>query len=671
MTSKLTKAEARVQMRRRVLLGGWILSGGLLLARAAEVQLLEGEEWGEQARQQQRTSQEVAAPRGAILDRDGAALSVSHEKFRISVAPHEVAGEDSVADRDKAAKLLVEELDLPSSTVEEALSSERRWVVLPGRYPPLVREALVGRRGIYVEREIHRFHPHAGLASGVLGSVLDGHGAGGIEQGFDAILRGEAGQEVQARDNEGRPIPGESFLLRPPRAGGEVVLSIDLELQDIGYEALKKAIDQTGSSAGDLVMTEPKTGEILALVSIRNGSRSGLSATNTPYEPGSTLKPFTVAAILSNGVAALGDSVDTEDGTWDEAGRTLHDSHPLGVITVAEALKLSSNVGVAKVARGLTTAQQYENLRDFGFGVPTGIELPGEAGGILRKPDAWDGQSPASLAIGYEIAVTPIQMAMAYGALANGGLLMEPLLVKEVRTADGEVLQRNRPRKVRRVITRDVARRVSDVLVQAVEEGTGTAARLEALTVAGKTGTTRAYSTSSESYEAGAFFSSFIAFFPADDPRYVIFVKLEKPQGGVYYGGSTAAPVTRETIEAILAAGGAPVDRRVFASAFRRGAETQERGASPRLVSLPPRNVGAGPAEPADRTIDRWPENWAGVLVPDVRGLPLRVAARRLHAVGLRVSSVGPGPVVRMDPGPGAALAPGDTVHVSGSGEGG
>ncbi|MEQ9401187.1 MAG: penicillin-binding transpeptidase domain-containing protein [Longimicrobiales bacterium] len=639
--------------RRRTLLAGWLACCAVVGVRAGQIQVAQGAEWRAMAEDQHTTDNEVAAPRGGILDRDGVPLAVSRETYRVGIAPNELE------DRDQAIALLQETLELTAREARRLTSDERRWHVVPGRFPPRIREALGPVRGIHLERELQRFHPHADLARGILGTVADEDGQGGVEQAFDSLLQGTPGREVVARDNVGRPIPGETFVVDAPVSGGSVLLTLDMDLQEIARQALEEAIEESEARGGDVLVTDPRTGEILALVSIRGGQTAALSAINTPYEPGSTLKPFTVAAVLSHGVAALDDSVDVEDGTWRVARRTLHDVHGEGVMSLAEALRESSNVGVAKVAAGLTHGQQYENLRDFGFGVPTGIELPGEVGGILRRPDRWSGQSPASLAIGYEISVTPLQMAMAYGALANGGILMEPRLVKEIRDPMGTVLERFEPREVRQVVSADVAAQVASVLEDAVEDGTGTKARMATFRVAGKSGTARAYSPEG-GYRAGDYYSSFVGFFPADDAQLVVFVKLERPKGGAYYGGSVAAPVTRATMEAALAARTTPLDRDRLIRSMRLPVSNQpEAGArfASRSVTAPVRD------EPPPMSIDAVPGQ--GVALPDVAGLPARVAVRRLHALGLRVvRQSGSGDIVGTAPEAGVRVLPGDTVRL-------
>ena len=503
----------------------------------------------------------------------------------------------------------------------------------------------------------------------------------GIEQRYEEVLRGSPGREVAGRDHAGREIPGQVVRVQEPAPGGKVRLTLDLDLQEIAHEALADALEKTGARGGDLVVTDPYTGEVLALVSLKDGGSGSLSAINAPFEPGSTLKPFTVAGLLARGLATLEDSVATAEGSWTVAGRTISDVHTYPDMTLAEALRVSSNVGVARAAQVYSAGAQYETLRDFGFGLPTGIELPGEVAGTLRRPDRWSRQSPVSLAIGYEIAVTPVQMALAYGALANGGLLMAPRLVAEVRGGDGRVTEQHAPQRVRRVIPAEVAAKLAGVLEEVVEDGTATAARLTTFRVAGKTGTSRVHADGD--YRDGRYYSSFVGFFPADAPQMVVFVKLDSPQG-VYYGGATAAPVTRAMMERALAVRQSPFDRAALLRSLRRvssredtsaagggqstasvGETGSELGPSPlRFASLGASSARRSPADSAQGT-PRVPGNGL-VSLPDLTGLAPRTAARRLHALGFRVRWLGNGRVAATTPTPGVRLEPGDTVTLHG-----
>ncbi|MEX0907444.1 MAG: penicillin-binding transpeptidase domain-containing protein, partial [Gemmatimonadota bacterium] len=382
-----------------------------------------------------------------------------------------------------------------------------------------------------------------------------------------------------------------------------------------------------------------------------------------PYEPGSTLKPFTAAALLGLGRATLLDSVYAEEGRHEEL--KLTDVHGYGWLTLADALRFSSNIGLAKMGARLTPAEHYVLLRDFGFGSPTGVAYPSESAGRLPRPARWSRTSSSRLSIGYEISATPLQMAMAYGTLANGGELLLPRLVREVRSRDGRV-ERTVPRHVvRRVIPAEVAAALREVLTGAVQDGTGQGAALGSFTVAGKTGTARI--AGSSGYIPGAYTASFAGFFPARDPQLVIIVKLDEPRGA-YYGGETAAPVTRATLEAALAAHSTPIDRRPIARALRplRPASAPvarmtsgagRAGGSIERVQLRGRSSAAPIRSAAQDT---------AAAVPDVTGMPLRDGVRLLHSAGYRIRVEGGGRVQQTIPVAGTPRSADTVVRVIG-----
>ena len=664
MTRRVRGAGApeKVHIRRRLLLVTWLAVAGVMTGRSIEVQVVEGDAWARDALEQHRTTRAVPAPRGRILDRNGGELAVSHWRAQIGIAPNEIR------DRDEVVGALTAGLGVPARTARRVSGPTRSWHVVPGRYSMTQVAELRGIRGVHVAGELRRLYPREGLARGLLGVVLDGVGREGIEQSMDSVLAGQSGREVVARDNRGREIPGQVVTVERPVAGRDVVLTIDQDLQAIAEEMLAGALESTGAEGGDLVITDPRTGEIFAMTSVFNGSRAALSAVNTSYEPGSTIKPFTTAALLHYGVAALGDSVDTGNGTWTVNGRRITDVYGSGWMTLHDVVRESSNVGIAKFASRLSQAQQYMTLRDFGFGTQTGVLLPGETGGVLRRPEMWSRQSAHSLSFGYELSVTSLQMAMAFGALANGGLLMEPRLIREVRDEAGEPVRFGRPRAIRRVIPEHVTASLTEVLVDVVDNGTGTLARMSAFPVAGKSGTARATGSDGR-YEYGAYYSSFGAYFPADDPQLMLFVKLDRPEGA-YYGGATAAPVTRATLESMLSARQSPLDRAALARAQRRPPAPPPSQPLVRFASLTDQ-----PAPVVRPAPSGWPGRdeqrdvrAPGMTVPDLEGAPLRVALRRLHKMGLRVRLEGGGTVEGTEPRGGAEIAPGDTVRVVGRG---
>lgn len=657
--------ERRIRVRRRLLLVGWLGLTVVMVVRAAEVQIVERTAWARDAHRQHETSRDVPAPRGRILDRSGGELAVSHWRGTVAVAPNEV--------RDRAAveAALAAELGVRAQTAARVSDPTRMWSVVPGRYSMTQVAGLRGMPGIHIQGELKRLYPREELARGLLGVVQDGIGAGGVEQAMDTVLSGRPGRDIVARDNRGREIPGHVVTVDPPLPGRDIVLTIDQDLQEIAEEMLAAALDSTGSRGGDIVVTDPMTGEILALASIAGGSAAALSAVNTTFEPGSTIKPFITVALLRHGLAALGDSVDTEGGRWEVNGRVITDISPGGWMTLRDVIRKSSNVGIAKFASRLSEGQQYMALRDFGFGTPTGVPLPGEAGGLLRRPELWSGQSPQSLAIGYELAVTPLQMAMAFGAVANGGLLMQPRLIKEVRDADGAPVRFGQPQVIRRVAPESLTRSLTPVLVDVVDSGTATRARMASFEVAGKTATTRATGADGR-YEDGAYYASFGAYFPADDPQLLFFVRLDRPDGA-YYGGATAAPVTLATLESLLSARQSPIDRLALARAQREPLPPPSATPLVRFAvatdPLVPEGWEESRGEVRGRGDDGPPADAPrAMIVPALEGASLRVALRRLHKMGLRVRLEGSGTVAATFPSAGMQVAAGDTVVVTGQG---
>jgi cell division protein FtsI (penicillin-binding protein 3) len=664
------------EMRRRILLTGVLLSALVAASRSFQLGVLEGERYQLAALNQQGDTLSLPAPRGTIYDRAGVPLAASREVFSIAIAPGEIA--DSAYVR----SLLREHLGLTSQQAIRHTDPRRSWIVLPGRFGPGAREALDGVPGIHFERVLQRFYPNGELALELLGRVgLDGVAQSGLELEFDTVLHGRAGRAVVRRDARGRTLPGVMLRAVEPVPGRDLQLTLDFDLQEIAEQALREAIERTGSVGGELLMTDPGTGEILATVSRdRNGRARSWRAVTDPYEPGSTIKPLTAAALLGLGRATLTDSIYGEQGRYELHGRTLSDvGRGHGWLTLAEALQVSSNIALAKAAARLRPDEQYVALRDFGFGTPTGVTYPSESGGRLRRPAQWSRQSSASLAIGYEVSVTPLQMAMAYGALANGGILFAPRLVREVRSRDGRVERSTEPRPIRRVIPVEVATALRDVLVGAVEEGTGRGAALGSFSVAGKTGTVRI--AAGGSYRAGAYYASFAGFFPAEDPQLVIVVKLDEPRGP-YYGGATAAPVTRMTLEAALAARNSPLDRGAMARAVPTLADapaaaalTLPAPAQGARVSAAATSQAVVPGSTVRRAAPAGQDGAthvaAGVThdvraVPDVTGMPLRDGVRRLHEAGFRLRVEGGGRVLRTEPVAGDAVPTTRVIRVIG-----
>ncbi len=645
----------------------------LLIARSAQVQLFQQEQWSTSAIRQQTSTATIPAPRGAIFDVDDIPLARNVEYVSLGISPREISDQPRLAS-------VLRRLRLPARTIRQATNPELMWLAVPGLFPRESVAELRGMRGVTFYPVYQRWYSSRPSTRRLVGRATPGgSGTDGMERALDDYLTGTEGERVQVRDGARRTRGSPDFVELPPRAGDDVVLTISQEWQEIAERALREAVDSTGADGGDMVVLDPWTGSIRALAAVRlRQPVSGSPALTEPFEPGSTIKPLIAASLLSLGRVSDRDTVSVGEGSYRIHGRTITDTHTGdSVLTLAEVIVHSSNVGIAKFSERLTAAEEYETLRDFGFGTPTGVLFPSEASGFLRPVGDWTPQSAASLAIGYELSVTALQLATAYAAFANGGELLEPALVQEIRNADGDLRFRHERRVVRRVMSEKVAGTLMEMLRKTVEAGTASAAAPAGYMVAGKTGTAR--KVVNGSYAGGGYTASFVGIFPADRPQVVVVVKLDGPRGR-YYGGQTAAPAFRAAVVAALAARGASIDRATLTSS---GADAEP--AMIALAELEPEVVEPIPGwvlEPeseadSQRVPDAGPVRFTIPLVvsadtaslpprpvPDVLGLSLREAARTLHRAGFRVRIGGTGRVVSSSPDAGVVQAAGSSVRV-------
>ena len=444
-------------------------------------------------------------------------------------------------------------------------------------------------------------------------------------------------------------------------------------LQDICERELSIAVDSLRADGGDIVVMNPHTGEILALASSRVGRTTfSNTAVTEPFEPGSTLKPFIAASLLEKGRARPSDVVNTHNGKLELDGRVITDMHKAPALSLADVIRYSSNIGIVEFGQRLTPRQKYETFRDLGFGMSLGVPLPAEATGTLREPKQWSKQTSASILMGYEIAVTPLQLVAAYSAIANGGELLEPHLIKEVRSVDGKVAYRAEPRAVRRVMSGEVARTIQQMLLGVVQEGTATKADLADFDVAGKSGTARRTSPNA-GYVAGNYTASFVGLFPGKDPQYVVLVKLDNPRGAHYAGGDIAAPVTRIVLRAALAARDAALNREDLAASEKTAVAATAQPDAPRPESYDPnRNIErretaeAASSYVIDLPAARKPAPVAIAprAVPNVSGMSVRAAVRTLHTAGFRVRLVATASR-GTSPAAGTIAAPGTIIQLS------
>jgi cell division protein FtsI (penicillin-binding protein 3) len=632
-----------------------------VVVRAAELQLVEGPRWRAEAERTRRERRVLPARRGDIHDRSGVPLAVTQEYYEVGIAPNELR------DRPRAARVIAKGLGLPLARVQRDLAT-RKWVALRGPFNGLEVRELRPLRGVYLDGEYRRHYPAGPLARGVIGSLVpdSGRGASGLELALDSILTGIPGEAVVLKDRRGRTYVSPSRLSRVPVSGRQVYLTIDAELQEIAERALEGAMLEFEAIGGDIVVLDPRTGELLALASRQTAGGRMIATTASflthPFEPGSTAKLFTAGALLTLGRVDSTDEVYAENGLWQMQINKRGDTRPIrdahkstGFLTLADAIKVSSNIAMGKFSERLSAAEQFDALRDFGFGSPTGVEFPSESRGRLRLPSEWDGYSKPSIAMGYEFEVTPVQLAAAYAAIANSGILLTPTLVREIRDPKGSVVYRHQPEPVRRAVSPEVARTLMGYLHRVVGRGgTAEAAQLANWILVGKTGT--AIRHDGGEYQSGHYTASFASIFPLDEPQIVVVVKIDDPRSGKIYGGETAAPLTRTMLEEALAARRSALDRRRLASPGTEARDTskheteEEAPATRVVVDLP--FQGSLDTTPGPRR------------VPNVAGGSLRRAANALHRRGFRVAIRGSGRVLRTTPAAGQSAAFGSTVTV-------
>lgn len=672
--------------RTAVVHGFFVLFALALVARAAKVQVVEGKEWVARGQRQHYVASASAAPRGEILDASGNTLVESLELTRVAVALPEVRDTALVLRALRRARLDVK-------LVQAAIERRRRWIDLPGLYSQSDIASLSKLNGVHLTPVLQRVYAQSDGIRRIVGS-LDGQGnpLNGLELALDTILRGDSGRVSLARDKNGRPLDAPDAWTEQPRAGSTVVLTINNTLQEICERELSIAVDSLRADGGDIVVMNPHTGEILALASNRVGHTSfSNTAVTEPFEPGSTLKPFVAASLLGSGRARPSDIVSTHNGTLELDGRTITDMHKSAQLSLADVIRFSSNIGIVEFGQRLTPREKYEMFRNLGFGMPVGVPLPAESPGTLREPKSWSKQTSASILMGYEIAVTPLQLVTAYSAIANGGELLEPHIVKEIRSLDGTVVYRAEPHVVRRVMSGEVARTVQEMLLAVVKEGTATKADLQTFDVAGKSGTARRTSENA-GYTAGNYTASFVGLFPGKDPQYVVLVKLDSPKGRHYAGGDIAAPVTRIVLRAALAARDAALNREDLAASEKTTVAATDgsasAGSSPISAASevsrdPTEHIDAATYDPHDNLVPRGPAEGlksytvdlpaspgsapipvAPRAVPDVSGLSVREAVRALHAAGFKVRLATASAVGTL-PASGTVSAPGSIVQLN------
>ncbi|HEY5997920.1 MAG TPA: penicillin-binding protein 2 [bacterium] len=554
------EAQLRRLVRNRILLvtGFLVVAAVAIVGRLFSLQVT-GHRRLEKAAAEQITDEIQFLPkRGVIADRAGRQLAVDVEVDSIFGVPPQVT------DKSGVARQLAAETGGDVSRYARELAKKKSFVWLERRVSPAVSERVAARKwsGVGFLKENRRFYPQREFGAHVLGFAgLDNKGLAGIELGYEQDLWRDAFVFAVERDARGKDLLVSGPPMDALREGDELNLSIDAVIQFIAQEELARGVEEAGAAGGSIVVLEPRSGEVLAMANVpffnpnEPGSCSQDAMRNRAIadalEPGSIMKTFLLSAALDEKAVTRDTVFFCENGAMPFQGGTLHDVHPYGALTVEGVIAKSSNIGSTKIAMRLGAENYHRYLKAFGFGAKTGVDLPGEASGLLRPPSQWSGRSIASVAIGQEISVTPLQITAAFAAAVNGGVLHRPRVARELVSPEGTVIKRYDPQEVRRVISPETSRQVVDILVKVVEEGTGKAAAVPGYTVGGKTGTAQKYDPALRTYSGSKFLASFIGVAPARDPRLVVLVMVDEPHGAIY-GGSVSAPVFQRVVQRTL-----------------------------------------------------------------------------------------------------------------------
>lgn len=630
---------------------------GLLICRAVSFHMRDNTELEKVALRQYRTAVHQSTRRGKILDTAGRELAIDVTVDSVYASPREIDGAVNVSMR--LSKLL----KINSGKLLEKLSTGRKFVWVKRRVSEREAKAVkeLDMRGVYLMRESSRLYPGETLASQILGAVgFDSEPLGGIELHYNDMIAASKMVGDVSRDARGHLYLAAANASEDLKLAN-VELTIDRTLQYIAEKELSGAVDRARAVGGSAVVVDVKTGAILAMANVptfnpNDYERFGAStwrnrAVSDSYEPGSTFKAIIIASALDGGFVTPEDIFDCENGSMRIGVKTVKDAHPHGKLSVADIVKVSSNIGAYKIEKRMGPERTYKAIRSFGFGKATGIDLPGEASGILSPEHKWSELQFATIAFGQGVAATPLQMTVAFAAIANGGIRMRPYIVKQIAGENGEILMSSEPQIADRPIGEATSKKMIELLSRVAQKGgTGTMAASREYQVAGKTGTAQKANPRTGGYAQGKYYSSFVGFAPADAPRIAVFVGIDEPRGA-YYGGQIAAPVFSRITDATLHYLKVP-------GTLVAGSEYDDREA----IKTDEEDMAYVAADDEPKAIV---QNEGGSWVlPNLSGMTMRGVLEAAKGSNIAWRFFGSGIAVRQSPEPGAEVKPGAECEV-------
>ncbi|MCE5265632.1 MAG: PASTA domain-containing protein [Deltaproteobacteria bacterium] len=617
-------------------------------SRAFQLQILSGKELKSLAQKQHTQTLQLQPERGIIFDRNGEKLAATIMADSVCADPSKINNPREVAGR------LAAILGTEPTSLQKKLTGSKNFCWLARRIAPEQAAAVqeLAAEGIFLIKEPMRYYPSGELAGHLIGFVgMDATGLEGLELRYDRYLKGTPEKLIWTRDAKGKRLyPRVERPQTPTKENYNLVLTIDNRIQHMVESHLKAAVKNKGAKGGFAIVMDPRTGEILALANemgfdpnrfTQVDPQTGKNKAITDcFDPGSTFKPFLVAGALEEGVAKETDMFNCENGSYAVANRVIHEAQHKrhGALSLHDILKYSSNIGSAKVGERLGKEKFYQYIRNFGFGAKTGIDLPGETAGLLRPVENWTRVDAATIAFGQGISVTAIQLITALSSIANQGVLMKPFIVRGLMDRKGSLVETHRPTPVRRVVSAETAKRLTAILTDVVgmEDGTGKHARIVNVAVAGKTGTSQKFDFARKVYSTERVKTSFMGFFPAENPQISILVILDEPQRD-RWGGVAAAPVFKNIGEQLLTC---------FRTNIRENAILEE--VKPVSGDMQVSLASAAAPLTAPTVVES-----DDSVVPDFRGMTIREVLKKSKEKGIEVRVIGSGWAIAQNPAAG------------------
>ncbi len=632
----------------------------ILVGKLFTIQVSDHNRYARMADNQQNKSVKIKAERGLISDRNNEILAYTKDDVSLFVDTRMT----NKKAKERIATKFSEVFGKKKSHYLRLLNSANKNICLEKK---AVKEDVIQLSEFVVEgyfqiEDYSRVYPYGSLASHILGYANKQLvGVSGIEKFCNEQLTGVDGYKYTENDVQGRVITVNQDLSIKPTPGHTIQLTINKNYQKILETEVRDGLKKfKGESAMGIIM-DPNTGEILASTNqpdydpknyniYSNSKRRNRVLTDT-YEPGSTIKPLIMSMLLEEKLTYEDEKTNTENGTWRVKGATIRDTHEYNYLTSTGIIEHSSNIGIAKLSDKIDDDTFYRYLRDYGFGSLTSIDLPGEAPGVLRKPKNYSKISKKFISFGYEISVTPIQLAAAYSALVNGGELMQPYVVQKVTDSRKNIVEEFYPIKIRRVVSKKTSERVKKMMKEVVEDGTGTEAYISGLSIGGKTGTTQ--KLINKQYSNKEYNSSFVGFFPVEDPQIVILIVVSSPEVG-RYGGKVAAPIFHEITKRILDGDRNKIIKETPKSNYDTGPKLKQQQNQDVFVTsdLPEQKSSAKLNQKKYLTADT-------TIMPDLNNFTKREAIKMMHEFGIKYKAEGSGTVISQSISPNTKIKDG------------